>query len=483
MIFLELNVPLLSMDSHANGGGISTKRADIVKRANYSKCGFDLQYIPTSTQSPIILTNEDVKDGREKWKCGLVGVVLGSNPSYFVMKKFVEDKWKEFGHVTITKLKSGTFTFLFDNEDAKLKVMEKGPWMFYSKILILKPWSPTLDATTDMVNTLPIWIRLMNPKFDYFTPLVLSKLASHIGIPLFVDQATANQSRLDFARICVEVNAKSSFPNSIPFVNAMGIQESIEVVYEWRPPNCSHCHSFGHSTPKCPSMVQTAKVWKPRKPLEDSTKESSHAKEARIQKLGLDTPLIPQDKDSSHKETSSFMHNGASSSHATIEVELVGHNGFLVLHEDEGGIDDSLIGDASTLQVVDLDITSNEAPNPMANLESKEDHEGSSKDITLEPEAKEFCLQPLEDMPKDLGLEVKDNMETNLLPFSLEPGTKDNEESLKIPKDKLPDVMNNKRMILMQPSSKELPSKDKSRASIRPKRGKLNKSPSSKSFK
>lgn len=107
-------------------GSSSTKWADVVKRANPSKCCFDLHYIPPTTQSPITLTNENVKEGREKWKCGLVGVVFGSNPSHFVMKKFVEDKWKEFGNDAITKLKSGTFAFLFDNEDAKLKGLIEG---------------------------------------------------------------------------------------------------------------------------------------------------------------------------------------------------------------------------------------------------------------------------------------------------------------------------------------------------------------------
>ncbi|KAL3529142.1 hypothetical protein ACH5RR_008464 [Cinchona calisaya] len=83
----------------------------------------------------------------------------------------------------------------------------------------------------------PIWIRFPKLKFHYYTGKSLSKLASYVGKSLYVDKLTASQSRLSFARVCVEVAVTSKFPIEIPIINEFHEKEMIPIKYEWTPPS------------------------------------------------------------------------------------------------------------------------------------------------------------------------------------------------------------------------------------------------------
>ena len=135
----------------------------------------------------------------------------------------------------------------------------------------------------ELVKSLPIWIRLSKLKLQYFNPLVLGKLASLIGKPLLVDEATANEDRLDFARICIEISPSCTFPKNLSFWNEDGNEEVIDVEYEWRPSRCSHCISFGHSNARCSFVAKPSKTWVP-KPHQIRTQEKSDA---------LKQPILP----------------------------------------------------------------------------------------------------------------------------------------------------------------------------------------------
>ena len=108
------------------------------------------------------------------------------------------------------------------------------------------------------MDKIPVWIQLHNVPLEYWTVKGLSHLASAVGVPLFADYATENCKRVDFAKICVELDAAkplvkyfevatlqnkpdtltSSAPNSF---------STIRVTYQWKPLGYIHCVIFGHS--------------------------------------------------------------------------------------------------------------------------------------------------------------------------------------------------------------------------------------------
>ena len=58
----------------------------------------------------------------------------------------------------------------------------------------------------------------------------------------------------------VEINAKRDLLNSVQIQLEGGEVMEIHITYEWIPPICQHCKSFGHLEHHCP----TIEVWVPK---------------------------------------------------------------------------------------------------------------------------------------------------------------------------------------------------------------------------
>ena len=86
--------------------------------------------------------------------------------------------------------------------------------------------------------------------FGASTPVLV---VSHVGQdPIMIDGHMTATSRLDFARICVEVGMDFDFPTSVSMINrSSGKEEAVQVDYEWQPVPCCHCAIFGHEEKAC----------------------------------------------------------------------------------------------------------------------------------------------------------------------------------------------------------------------------------------
>ena len=85
-----------------------------------------------------------------------------------------------------------------------------------------------------------------------------SRITSIIGIPIHMDKATASGERLSYARCFIEVSATQKLPNSVLLQLEDGEEIEVEVEYEWQPPKCNTCSTFGHVPSHCP----TKPAWK-----------------------------------------------------------------------------------------------------------------------------------------------------------------------------------------------------------------------------
>ncbi|KAJ6693234.1 hypothetical protein OIU85_004038 [Salix viminalis] len=126
-------------------------------------------------------------------------------------------------------------------------ILERGPWMFGGKTMILQQWHPQFIFDKNRISKLPVWIRLHGLPFSLWSRKGLSAVASMVGRPLSCDESTFCCTRLDYARVCVELDA------SLPLVTKFDIKTDLfkeplhlEVEYEWQPPRCGKCHLFGH---------------------------------------------------------------------------------------------------------------------------------------------------------------------------------------------------------------------------------------------
>lgn len=77
----------------------------------------------------------------------------------------------------------------------------------------------------------------------------MSRIASAVGEPLFMDKLTVQGSRVSFAKICVEIGVDSAL--SSDFLVKCDDVVKVRVEYLWTPAKCPNYKVFGHSEEKC----------------------------------------------------------------------------------------------------------------------------------------------------------------------------------------------------------------------------------------
>ncbi|KAJ6421667.1 hypothetical protein OIU84_028947 [Salix udensis] len=68
-----------------------------------------------------------------------------------------------------------------------------------------------------------------------------------MGRPLSCDESTFCCTRLDYERVCVEIDTAKPFIKNFDLKNPFSADPlHIEVEYKWKPARCEKCRVFGH---------------------------------------------------------------------------------------------------------------------------------------------------------------------------------------------------------------------------------------------
>nr|GFA43106.1 hypothetical protein CTI12_AA318980 [Tanacetum cinerariifolium] len=169
--------------------------------------------------------------------------------------------------VDITKTNSGIFYFKFKSEDGMKNVLESGPWMVQNIPLVLNVWEPGIWLEKVEHSFIPIWVCVYNTLMEVCNGNTIRKIMSGIGKPLLMDKMTKKRclrkvGKLDFVRVLVEVSADDDLLSVLeiaypPIGNSLAKVGKLDVKYQWKPPLCTQCKTFGHSTLSCKVRPRT----------------------------------------------------------------------------------------------------------------------------------------------------------------------------------------------------------------------------------
>ncbi|XP_062093515.1 uncharacterized protein LOC133799518 [Humulus lupulus] len=193
---------------------------------------------------------EEVRIQSANWSSAVVCMVLGANPPMAVFEGFIKRVWGHLGIAQISRMTLGLTLVKFNDEATRYHVLESGVLQFDRKPVIVRPWTADLSAIC-VIRSIPLWIHLHDLGLQYLGSKCISALVSTIGKPLLVDKFTKERSRVQFARVLVEMEITDNPPRSFRFINEHGqvVEQGIE--YEWLPTKCKSCSSFGHTMAEC----------------------------------------------------------------------------------------------------------------------------------------------------------------------------------------------------------------------------------------
>ncbi|VFQ77398.1 unnamed protein product [Cuscuta campestris] len=176
---------------------------------------YGLNYVQTEEMNGLKvarLSREAVEEDAAGWNSSLVCCVLGANPSLKVMDGFLSRIWKDYKIADVVVLREGQFVVHFEKEEDRDEIARRKYYFLDNKPMLVQRWKPGCKLNLDELTDIPIWLRFPDLDPKYWSLSGLSKLGSIIGKPVKRDKATATKSKLDFARIQIEVGIQKSFP-------------------------------------------------------------------------------------------------------------------------------------------------------------------------------------------------------------------------------------------------------------------------------
>ncbi|PWA66581.1 hypothetical protein CTI12_AA326130 [Artemisia annua] len=215
----------------------------------------------------IAISVEDIKKVSEACALQLYGYFVGTSMDYRVVNANLSKMWRVHGVSDITKTSSELFYFKFKSEEGMKAVLESGPWMVNNIPLVLDVWEPGIWLEKVEPSTIPIWVCVYGIPMELCNGNGIGKIFSGIGKPMLMDKMTKERclkksGKLDFASVLVEISAEDPLPNSLEMeYPQIGHRPAtigkLDVKYEWKPPQCTHCKTFGHSTSSCKVRPRT----------------------------------------------------------------------------------------------------------------------------------------------------------------------------------------------------------------------------------
>ncbi|GAV92707.1 Exo_endo_phos domain-containing protein/DUF4283 domain-containing protein/zf-CCHC_4 domain-containing protein, partial [Cephalotus follicularis] len=217
--------------------------------------------IPRAKPPPEVCAN-----GALEWEYTLAAFLVGKRLPAAKVRDVLLRKWGQVGSFSFHTVSTGIFLIKFDNGQARDWVLDNGPWDIWGYHIALRKWTKGMSLRLEDCNSIPIWVKLSNVPVHLWSKLGLSYIASVLGRPLYMDAPTTNRQSLTFARVCVDMLASSSFPNSITLDLDDGSSTVVGVEYPWKPQVCTLCKVFDHANKSCPRAAR--REWLPKPVVE-----------------------------------------------------------------------------------------------------------------------------------------------------------------------------------------------------------------------
>ncbi|KAI0488433.1 hypothetical protein KFK09_028264 [Dendrobium nobile] len=239
----------------------------------------------------IDLNMEYVMANVAKLERAVVGKILGRRVSFFLLKNKIQRQWGRFGEFQLTTLGHDCFICVFGSTEARNAILCGGPWFIEGNIVGLDRWTPQFSPESMEGLSSPVWIRLPNLPLQYWDDCNIARIASKIGVPLWIDAQTGNWGRREYARVCVRMCLDWKLQSGI-WINGMNGRFYQKVEYEGIGILCYGCGKVGHWKEFCPSRAVGQGGNEARR-TEEHLKQGGKGDGSSTQNLGKNGKLDP----------------------------------------------------------------------------------------------------------------------------------------------------------------------------------------------
>lgn len=165
------------------------------------------------------------------------------NVNFQALQSTMKKAWK-LETVSCALLEPGFFSFTFNIEAEKKKVMEEGPWSFASNLLVLKQWVPNTPVHCYDFSKCDFWVHFLGIPPERTTETIIRNAASKLGAVKEI------RPSLKTGKARVEIGLAASLKTGT-FLNVGGFKLWVDFKYERLPNYCYSCGRIGHYMTYC----------------------------------------------------------------------------------------------------------------------------------------------------------------------------------------------------------------------------------------
>lgn len=236
----------------------SIPKEQLVRAQPWSK----IQVSPDELPDPEVINGvasiqipaEMFADPDPLWQSFVVGYFIGDAPHVGTIHATVNRLWSTAGggkKIDVQFIEKNTVLFRIENSHMRTRVIRRRYWHISDTPLVVNEWSPATASSPPDLSSMPLWVDLKDVPHHLFSHKGLKYLAGATGRFVRLHPNTERCTRLDVARVLVEVNLHKPLVEKISFKDKDGTQVEMVVNYPWLPMQCNLCHKWGHNGSAC----------------------------------------------------------------------------------------------------------------------------------------------------------------------------------------------------------------------------------------
>ena len=186
--------------------------------------------------------------------------------------------------VDVQFISKTTVLFRIDNEALRQKVLRRRYWHVADVPLVVNVWTPETTASPPDLTAMPLWVDLKGVPSSLFSHKGLICVSSLVGKFVKLHPFTERCTRLDIAKILLDVNLHEPLVESVTFTDNAGTKVEVEVSFPLLPSRCNVCQRWGHKRIECTSKQVVVFGRETRREVTEDNTFGSEEQEVDVEK-------------------------------------------------------------------------------------------------------------------------------------------------------------------------------------------------------
>lgn len=192
--------------------------SEVVRGNRLTNMGLKLNYyslVLKDGHKVYKLNHNEIQEKSQKLMSSLIEYVIGGNPTFKDMLKFVYGVWNFIDTPRCFFIYSdGYFLLKFTSEEDKIELLQNELCNFNSRPLVLQQWIPNFQLSKEPMQVIPIWLTFLGLPIQFWVAKNIGRIGSSLGKTI-CNRLTAHGEQISYVRMLIDMDITQVLPKLI----------------------------------------------------------------------------------------------------------------------------------------------------------------------------------------------------------------------------------------------------------------------------